>query len=111
RLMAHACYLAAWSATPPTWKAHNDVAAQLMRLGMIDQAQQHYEAALALAGNQDSREAIDLRLQLALIAARRGEDFAAAEGFRKLLASPLPAQANFVYSAGGKQQSGEDARN
>jgi tetratricopeptide (TPR) repeat protein len=110
RLMAHACYLAAWSATPPTWRMHNDVAALLMRLGMIDQAQQHYEAAVALAGNEESRESIDSRLQLALIAAKRGEDFAAAEGFRKLLASPLPAQANFVYNAGGKQQSGEEAR-
>jgi tetratricopeptide (TPR) repeat protein len=111
RLMAQACYLAAWSATPHTWKGHSDVAALLMRLGMMDQAQQHYEAAVALAGNEDSRESIDSRLQLALIAARRGQDFVAAEGFRKVLASPLPAQANIVYSAGGKQQSGEEARN
>jgi tetratricopeptide (TPR) repeat protein len=107
---ADAMYRLAYLVTWHTPRDRADVGGFCERLGLDDQAEQQYDAAVAAANNDRSIEAVDARLQLALIAARRGQDLVAAERLRRLLEGDLPAGMNVEWDARGRRQRGEDAR-
>jgi tetratricopeptide (TPR) repeat protein len=115
-LLAHALYSAANLSVPDVWRAHTDAGQLLLRLGLPDQAERHYESVVRTAGNDTAGAAaanaavVNAQLQLAGIAARRGEDFAAAERMRRVLEGPLPAGARFESTAKGRLQRGDEAR-
>jgi tetratricopeptide (TPR) repeat protein len=115
--VAQALYRAAGllvPAAPPA--ARDDVARYAMSLGILAPAEQMFEDVLASAGGDAAKtpEAINARLQLALIAAQRGQDFLAAERLRKLVEGGLPASARITWrglsGAAAKVERGDTAR-
>jgi tetratricopeptide (TPR) repeat protein len=114
--VAQALYRAAGLLVPPAPVARDDVARYAMSLGLLGPAERMFEDVLASTGGDaaTTAEAINARLQLALIAAQRGQDFLAAERLRKLVEGGLPASARITWrglsGAAAKIERGDVAR-